>query len=67
MGCTPLIPDPGGRGRWITEFEVSLVSRGSSRTARTTEKPYHSPPPKLRKNKGLVSDGSAGKGISHQV
>jgi hypothetical protein len=24
----------GGRGRWITEFEISLVYRVSSRTAR---------------------------------
>jgi hypothetical protein len=42
----PLIPalggqrHSGGRGRWISEFEVSLVYRVSSRTARaTTEKP----------------------------
>ena len=27
----------GGRGRWISEFEVSLVCRVSSRTARTTQ------------------------------
>jgi hypothetical protein len=31
----------GGRGRWITEFETSLVYKvsSSSRTARATEKP----------------------------
>jgi hypothetical protein len=34
----PLIPHLGGRGRWISEFEASLVYRVSSRTARTTEK-----------------------------
>jgi hypothetical protein len=27
----------GGRGRWIFEFEVSLVYRVSSRTARATQ------------------------------
>ena len=26
----------GGRGRWISEFEASLIYRGSSRTARAT-------------------------------
>jgi hypothetical protein len=29
----------GGRGRWISEFEASLVYKVSSRTARATEKP----------------------------
>jgi hypothetical protein len=28
----------GGRGRWISEFEVSLVYRASSRTARATQR-----------------------------
>jgi hypothetical protein len=28
----------GYRGRWISEFEVSLVYRVSSRTARTTQR-----------------------------
>jgi hypothetical protein len=28
----------GGRGRWISEFETSLVYRVSSRTARTIQK-----------------------------
>jgi hypothetical protein len=28
----------GGRGRWISEFESSLVYRVSSRTARATQK-----------------------------
>jgi hypothetical protein len=27
----------GGRGRWISEFEASLVYRVSSRTARATQ------------------------------
>jgi hypothetical protein len=34
-----LIPTLGGRGRWISELEASLVNRVSSRTARATEKP----------------------------
>ena len=28
----------GGRGRWVSEFEASLVYTGSSRTARTTQR-----------------------------
>jgi hypothetical protein len=28
----------GGRGRWISEFETSLVFRVSSRTARATQR-----------------------------
>jgi hypothetical protein len=28
----------GGRGRWISEFEESLVYRVSSRTARATQR-----------------------------
>jgi hypothetical protein len=28
----------GGRGRWISKFEASLVYRVSSRTARATQK-----------------------------
>jgi hypothetical protein len=28
----------GGRGRWISEFEASLVYRMSSRTARATQR-----------------------------
>jgi hypothetical protein len=28
----------GGRGRWISEFEASLVYRVSSRTARTIQR-----------------------------
>jgi hypothetical protein len=28
----------GGRGRWISEFEASLVYIASSRTARTTQR-----------------------------
>jgi hypothetical protein len=28
----------GGRGRWISEFEASLVCKVSSRTARATQR-----------------------------
>jgi hypothetical protein len=28
----------GGRGRWLSEFEASLVYRVSSRTARATQR-----------------------------
>jgi hypothetical protein len=37
----------GGRGRWISEFEASLVYRVSSRTARVTQRNPVSP----KKNK----------------
>jgi hypothetical protein len=35
---TPLIPALGGKGRWTSEFEVSLVYKVSSRTARATQR-----------------------------
>jgi hypothetical protein len=44
----------GGRGRWISEFEASLVYRVSSRTAGATQRnpvskpPPHPPPPRKR-------------------
>jgi hypothetical protein len=39
----------GGRGRWISEFEASLVYRVSSRTARAVQRnPVLKPP--LQKN-----------------
>ena len=38
----------GGRGRWISEFEVSLVYRVSSRTARAIQR---NPVSKNRKQK----------------
>jgi hypothetical protein len=34
----PLIPAVGGRGRWISEFEASLVYKVSSRTARAIQR-----------------------------
>jgi hypothetical protein len=34
----PLIPELGGKGRWISEFEASLVYKVSSRTARATQR-----------------------------
>jgi hypothetical protein len=47
----------GGRGRWISEFEASLVYRVSSRTARATQrdpvsknqKPKTKPPPQKKR------------------
>jgi hypothetical protein len=36
----------GGRGRWISEFEASLVYRVSSRTARATQRNPVSKKPK---------------------
>jgi hypothetical protein len=42
----------GGRGRWISEFEASLVYRVSSRTARaTTENPVSKKKRKKEKEK----------------
>jgi hypothetical protein len=38
----------GGRGRWISEFDASLVYKVSSRTARATQR---SPVLKNKKNK----------------
>jgi hypothetical protein len=38
----------GGRGRWISEFEASLVYRVSSRIARATQR---NPVSKKKKNK----------------
>ena len=34
----PLIPVFGGRGRWLSESEASLVCRVSSRTAGDTQR-----------------------------
>jgi hypothetical protein len=40
----------GGRGRWISEFEVSLVYKVSSRTARTIQRnPVSTYPPPQKK------------------
>jgi hypothetical protein len=42
----------GGRGRWISEFEASLVYKVSSRTARATQRnPVSKNPKKTPKNK----------------
>ena len=41
-----------GRGRWISEFEASLVYRVSSRDSQGyTEKPYLEKPKKRKKRK----------------
>ena len=41
----------GGRGRWISEFEASLVYRVSSRTARATQRNPVSKNQKQKKEK----------------
>jgi hypothetical protein len=41
----------GGRGRWISEFEASLVYRVSSRTARAIQKNPVSKKQKRKKEK----------------
>jgi hypothetical protein len=41
----------GGRGRWISEFEASLVYRVSSRTARTQRNPDSIKTKKKKKKK----------------
>jgi hypothetical protein len=41
----------GGRGRWISEFEVSLVYRVSFRTARAT---HRNPVSKTNKKEELL-------------
>jgi hypothetical protein len=41
----------GGRGRWISEFEASLVYRVSSRTARATQRNLVSKKRKKEKEK----------------
>ena len=42
---------PGGRGRWISEFEDSLVYEVSSRTARATQRNPVSKNQKKKKKK----------------
>jgi hypothetical protein len=49
----PLIPELGGRGRQISEFEDSLVYKVSSRTARAIQR-Y--PVSKKQKKKKVLSD-----------
>ena len=50
-GCNP--STLGSRGRWISEFEASLVYRVSSRTARTIQRNpvLKKPNPKNQKKK----------------
>ena len=47
----------GGRGRWISEFEASLVYRVSSRTARTTQRNPVSKNQKKERKKNKKNDG----------
>lgn len=48
-GASLLSQYPGGRGRWITETDATLLCRMRSRTARAAQK--HCPPPQ-KKNEG---------------
>jgi hypothetical protein len=41
----------GGRGRWISEFEASLVYRVSSRTARATQRKTKNKKQKAKQNR----------------
>jgi hypothetical protein len=41
----------GGRGKWISEFQASLVYKTSSRTARATQRNYVSKKKKTKQNK----------------
>jgi hypothetical protein len=43
----------GGRGRWISEFEASLVYRVSSRTARAIQR---NPVSKTKQNKTTTTN-----------
>jgi hypothetical protein len=66
----------GGRGRWISEFEASLVYRVSSRTARDTQRnpvlekttlaTITAPPPKKKRKRSTQeikrNCGCGGKG-----
>jgi hypothetical protein len=48
----------GGRGRWISEFEASLVYRVSSKTARATQRnPDSKNKNKTKQNKKLRKAG----------
>jgi hypothetical protein len=51
----------GGRGRWISEFEASLVYRVSSRTARVT------PRNPVSKNKKQKEEEEGGGGEAEAV
>jgi hypothetical protein len=47
----------GGRDRWISEFEASLVYKVHSRTARATQRnPVSKPPPPQKKEKVKKKD-----------
>jgi hypothetical protein len=47
----------GGRGKWISEFEASLVYKVSSRTARATQRnPVSKKKKKKKEEEEVVSD-----------
>jgi hypothetical protein len=54
----PLIPALKGRGRWISEFEDSLVYRVEFQDSQGyTEKPCHEKPKKKKKKKSFLGSG----------
>jgi hypothetical protein len=59
----------GGRGRWISEFEASLVYKVSSRTARVTQRNPVFKKKKLKKRKkgwSLVAHACCNPSIERQ-
>jgi hypothetical protein len=57
-----------GRGRWISEFEASLIYRVSSRTARTnTEKPCLEKNKTKQKNKKKEEDRRGAEGLGRDT
>jgi hypothetical protein len=55
----------GGRGRWISEFEASLVYRVSSRTARATQRnPVSKNQKKNKKKKNKTDEFNANLGYT---
>jgi hypothetical protein len=57
----------GGRGRWSSEFETSLVYRVSSRTARATQRNPVSEEKKERERETVSCSTLTGKYISHTL
>ena len=56
----------GGRGRWIFDFEASLVYKVSSRTARPTQRNPVSKSLPLQKKSGKKREGKGGKGVKRR-
>jgi uncharacterized protein (DUF2252 family) len=55
----------GGRGRWISELEASLVYRVSSRTAKATQRnPFLENHKKIKENKKIFTSAHKEKMIN---